>query len=170
MALRYSRRYLASASLPNIPAVDVAATAIRNFAFLESYFSNYIEGTRFTVEEAIDIAINGNLPMSRPKDAHDILGVMAVAQNPLLRQVPLPAGAFAPSMLEELHRTVMQNRPEIEPGKFKLKTNMAGDTTCVLPELVRGTLTEGSQRLAHVPDGIARRCLPCLSWRRCILH
>ncbi len=152
-------QYLASANLPNVSAVDVADTAIRNFAFIESYFSNYIEGTQFTVEEAIDIVINGNLPMNRPKDAHDILGVMAVAQHPLLRQVPLPVGAFAASMLEELHQTVMQNRPDTEPGKFKLKTNRAGNTTFVLPELVRGTLAEGAQRLAHVPAGLARALL-----------
>ncbi len=148
--------FLASASLPHVPAVESTDTAIRNFALLESYFSNYIEGTRFTVEEAIDIGINGNLPLSRPKDAHDILGVMLVAQNPSLRQTVMPFGPTAPSALEELHLTVMRNRPEAEPGKFKLKPNMAGNTTFVLPELARGTLIEGSKRLALVPEGLAR--------------
>ena len=36
----------------------------RIFAFYESYFSNFIEGTRFTVEQATDIVFNGVVPRS----------------------------------------------------------------------------------------------------------
>ena len=35
--------------------------------FFEAYFSNYIEGTRFSVEEARDIAIDGVVPLTGPR-------------------------------------------------------------------------------------------------------
>ncbi len=43
---------LRTAVLPDIVDVAVAGDSRIHFAFLESYFSNYVEGTRFSVEEA----------------------------------------------------------------------------------------------------------------------
>jgi len=52
---------------------NTSNTAFKNFAFFESYFSNYIEGTRFEVEEAKNI-IETDTPMfNRDEDSHDIL-------------------------------------------------------------------------------------------------
>ena len=42
--------------------------------FFEAYFSNYIEGTVFSIDEARDIAIDGKVPDARPQDAHDEIG------------------------------------------------------------------------------------------------
>jgi hypothetical protein len=47
-------------------------TARANFAFLESYFSNFIEGTEFDVEEARGFVLEGRPIATRPKDSHDI--------------------------------------------------------------------------------------------------
>ena len=44
-------------------------------AFLESYFSNFIEGTEFEIGEARDIVMHGKIAEKRPKDSHDIIGV-----------------------------------------------------------------------------------------------
>ncbi|NNN06343.1 MAG: cell filamentation protein Fic, partial [Elusimicrobia bacterium] len=41
--------------------------ALRNLAFFEAYFSNYIEGTRFEVEEAREIVFEGKIPDTRPQ-------------------------------------------------------------------------------------------------------
>ena len=40
--------------------------------FFEAYFSNFIEGTEFGVNEAREIAIDGVIPAERPADAHDV--------------------------------------------------------------------------------------------------
>ena len=48
--------------------------SFRNFAFFEAYFSNYIEGTEFELEDAKRI-IETDTPMpSRDEDSHDVLG------------------------------------------------------------------------------------------------
>jgi hypothetical protein len=38
-----------------MPEPNINLSAFRNFAFYEAYFSNYIEGTKFEVEEAKQI-------------------------------------------------------------------------------------------------------------------
>ena len=48
-----------------------------NKAFFESYFSNYIEGTTFGIEEAEEIVFDKKIPDQRPKDAHDVLGKLS---------------------------------------------------------------------------------------------
>jgi hypothetical protein len=42
-----------------------SGVAGENFASFEAYFSNYIEGTTFTVEEAEDIVSNGQIVENR---------------------------------------------------------------------------------------------------------
>src|SRR5438094_163960 len=83
--------------LPNAgPAVAVNEPARSSFAFLEAYFSNYVEGTEFAIEEARDIALLGRIVEQRPKDSHDILGVFRLAlQSPGRDTVP-PFGADFP--------------------------------------------------------------------------
>lgn len=45
--------------------------------FYEAYFSNFIEGTEFGVDEARSIAVDGLIPATRPADAHDITATSA---------------------------------------------------------------------------------------------
>lgn len=54
---------------------------IINLAFFEAYFSNFIEGTEFAVNEAEDIIFNGKIPIGRPDDAHDIIGTYKVVSE-----------------------------------------------------------------------------------------
>ena len=49
--------------------------------FFEAYFSNFIEGTEFAVDEAEDIVFKGQIPKSRPEDAHDVLGTWRVVSD-----------------------------------------------------------------------------------------
>lgn len=142
-----------------VPAAKLDAEGWRNFAFLESYFSNFIEGTEFEVEEARAIALDGRIVEKRPKDSHDILGVFKMILHPGWRsQVLSPM----PAMIEQLqarHAEMMAARPEVDPGQFKDRMNYAGNTAFVAPELVRGTLVEGSRRLSDAPPGMARALL-----------
>jgi hypothetical protein len=41
-------------------------------AFVETYFSNYIEGTEFEIKEAHDIVVKGRPMKYREDDSHDI--------------------------------------------------------------------------------------------------
>ena len=134
----------------------VAAT---HQAFLESYFSNFIEGTEFEIGEARDIVMHNKIAEKRPKDSHDIIGVFQQIIHPGWRSQTL---STTPQVLEQLrarHAEMMHARPEIEPGEFKDRMNFAGNTAFVAPERVRGTLVEGAKRLADVAPGMPRALL-----------
>ncbi len=145
----------ATLDVPNqLPALeDETSTSL---PFFEAYFSNFIEGTEFSIDEAEAIVESGEIPHERPEDAHDVLGTFEALHNPVLR-------AATPATLEELfelldrrHRLVMGGRPDKRPGQFKDKPNQAGSYVFVAPALVEGTLVEGYKRLADLPPGFAR--------------
>lgn len=147
---------LRSITLTQPPAVAKTEQARTNFAFLESYFSNFIEGTEFEIGEAKGFVLEGKPITERPKDSHDILGVFRQALNQGWANQTLSSGLPVLTQLKERHADQMKERPEVGPGEFKATRNRAGNTEFVAPRLVRGTLTEGSQLLPTVPPGIAR--------------
>jgi len=58
---------------PEVPKAN-AGTPERMQSFIESYFSNYIEGTKFQIEEALEI-VNSRSPQEfREDDSHDVIG------------------------------------------------------------------------------------------------
>ena len=142
--------------LPRRAAVATEEPARSNFAFLESYFSNFVEGTEFAIEEARDIALQGRIVESRPKDSHDVLGVFRLALHSPWRETVPSLGAEFPKDLALRHAQMLKDRPESGPGQFKLEPNRAGTTWFVDPALVRGTLIEGSDLARSVPEGMAR--------------
>lgn len=147
---------LRSTVLPVIRDVAPEGHAKLHAAFIESYFSNYVEGTKFSIEEAKDIVLRNAIVKGRPKDSHDVLGVFHQALNAGTRDsVPPPGTAFVAG-LQERHRAMLGRRPEANPGELKTETNFAGTTQFVLPGFVRGTLQEGSQLALTVPEGLAR--------------
>lgn len=129
--------------LPEIAEPLVRPEALRVLAFFEAYFSNYIEGTRFEVDEAREIIFEGKIPKSRPKDAHDVLGTYRVVSNLRgLRELPRDAETLW-NFLSVRHEAILGARLETRPGELKTEANRAGDTIFVAPELVRGTLAKG---------------------------
>ena len=122
---------------------NVENSAFRNFAFFESYFSNYIEGTEFEIEDAWNIIETG-LPMpARSTDSHDVLGTFQlVASRREMRRTPSSAEELI-ELLQDRHRIMMAARPDKNPGMFKMQNNHAGDTHFVDCTLVRGTLFKG---------------------------
>ncbi|MBT4793289.1 MAG: Fic family protein [Halobacteriovoraceae bacterium] len=114
-----------------------------NKAFFESYFSNYIEGTTFEIEEAEEIIFDKKIIESRPKDSHDILGVFnIVSDREEMKRTPNSFQELI-EIIQRRHFIMMKERPEVEPGKFKEKKNKAGNTTFVDPDYVIGTLEKG---------------------------
>lgn len=124
--------------------------------FFEAYFSNFIEGTEFTVEEAERIVVEGTVPPARPEDGHDVLGTYAVVHDPVdRRSVPSDGDELIELSLRR-HGAIMAARPEKRPGELKERRNQAGSYVFVEPELVVGTLVEGFRRADDLPRGFAR--------------
>lgn len=129
---------------------------LSTFAFFEAYFSNFIEGTEFTLQEAERIVFDGEVPRQRPKDAHDILGTYRLVSDPQERaRIPHDADELL-AILRSQHATMLGERPEAGPGTFKLDPNRAGSTYFVAPDLVEGTLREGFRFYESLPPGFSR--------------
>ena len=111
--------------------------------FFEAYFSNFIEGTEFTVEEAAAIVFQNQIPSARPQDAHDILGTYRIVADPAEMARTPATFAELERLLRRRHAGLMHARPDKGPGQYKSEPNRAGSTTFVAPDLVRGTLDHG---------------------------
>jgi hypothetical protein len=145
---------LATESFPVL--VDRPPAERRLHAFWEAYFSNYIEGTVFTIQEAREIVFDRKLPAARPKDAHDILSTFHLSTDEHNRhEVPRDAADFL-RLLEVRHARLMHDRLDIGPGRFKETANRVGTREFVPPELVRGTLRQAFAVGQHLAQPIAR--------------
>lgn len=150
--------HLRTVNLPRIEAFAATGLARVHFAFIESYFSNYVEGTKFDIDQAAGIALRNEIVASRPKDSHDILGVFRLAQTtPYCNAPPPPGEEFLPA-LQLWHANMLSKRPEANPGELKTNVNYAGTTRFVDPAMVRGTFAECSRLAMSVPEGLARAC------------
>lgn len=134
----------------------ISAQQRQNFAFFESYFSNFIEGTEFEIDEAKEIIFDGMIPTNRPKDGHDILGVYQLASDAKDIKITPSSEEELIHLLKIRHHTMLSNRPEIQPGQFKEKNNRAGETHFVNYDLVKGTLRRGFQYYKALPEGFQR--------------
>ncbi len=124
--------------------------------FFEAYFSNFIEGTEFGVEEARRIAVDGEVPASRPEDAHDVAATFRIASDPRSSGEVPRSGADLLALLTERHGELMAAREDKHPGSFKERANYAGGYAFVDPEAVEGTLLRGFDVLASVSDPLHR--------------
>jgi Fic family protein len=124
--------------------------------FYESYFSNYIEGTTFTVEEAASIVFEHKVPEKRPNDAHDITGTYNIVSSmEEMKKTPDSFEGFL-ELLKSRHAQMMFGRSDKAPGEFKEKGNQAGATLFVAPELVLGTLKEGFRLYRKLDTAFAK--------------
>ncbi|CAN5486712.1 Fic family protein [soil metagenome] len=129
------------------PALPADAGRRATLPFWEAYFSNFIEGTEFTPDEAERIVFEGEIPAARPEDAHDVLGTyQLVSDEAELRRRTASADEFI-ELLQEWHRHILGGRLDKRPGEFKRYPNQAGSTVFVAPDLVEGTLRRGYEIL-----------------------
>jgi len=115
----------------------------RNFAFFEAYFSNYIEGTEFELEEAKEIIKTKKPLPAREEDSHDILGTYKLVSNRKEMQVTPTNHDELLNILLYRHEILLGARKSKNPGQFKDKNNRAGETHFVDHNLVKGTLIKG---------------------------
>jgi hypothetical protein len=130
--------------------------SFRLFSFFESYFSNYIEGTQFDIDEAKQI-IDSGIPLPhRGEDSHDILGTFRVLSNRMeMNRTPQSIDELY-SILQSRHAMLLVGRPHLEPGTFKSKNNRAGNTEFVDHRLVKGTLHYGFKYYVALTDPFAK--------------
>ncbi len=141
---------------PVMDEPNVSSAAFRNFAFFESYFSNYIEGTEFEIEDAYRIVETGQPMPARNADSHDVLGTFQlVASRREMQRTPGSAEELM-DLLQGRHRIMMAARPDRNPGSFKMRNNHAGDTHFVDCTLVRGTLYKGFEYYRALESPFAR--------------
>ena len=140
----------------DMPENNLDNASFRNFAFFESYFSNYIEGTEFEIEDARRIIDTGQPLPARNADSHDVLGTFQiVASKREMSRVPVAYDELI-DLLQERHRIMMAARPDRNPGVFKMQNNHAGDTHFVDYTLVRGTLNKGFEYYRALRHPFAR--------------
>lgn len=147
--------YLRSVELSNNPYTFTQASW-RNLTFFESYFSNYIEGTEFTLEEAEEIAFERKINYERHQDSHDVLSHIEISGDMSeMCKVPTSPQELT-HILKMRHSLLLAERKDKRPGEFKHKSNKAGDTEFVLPELVEGTLVQGFEIYEALETGLQR--------------
>lgn len=147
---------LRATAIVNRPDTAAKPPAFHNVAFFDAYFSNYIEGTDFPVDQAIRIVFHHEMPANRPADAHDVLGTYRlVASMEEMHKRPTNFDDFL-SILKRRHALIMESRPDKLPGQFKDQNNQAGSTLFVAPELVIGTLRQGFGMYQALEEPFAR--------------
>lgn len=140
----------------NIPDRNISPESFRNFAFFEAYFSNYIEGTVFEIEEAKQIVDSQTPIVNRGEDSHDILGTnRLVSSKKEMSTIPDNADELL-DLLSYRHKILLEARQSKSPGEFKDKNNRAGETHFVDFTMVRGTLKKGFEFYQALTDSFSR--------------
>ena len=136
---------------------NISEDSFRMFSFFEAYFSNYIEGTKFVVEDAKKIVDTGIAIPKRVKDSHDILGTFQLVSNSYEMNITPSTSDDLISILKRRHLTMMMGRAEeVNAGEFKIQNNRAGNTEFVDFALVEGTLKQGFKYYAALTDPMAK--------------
>jgi hypothetical protein len=130
----------------------------RLHAFAEAYFSNYIEGTEFEIEEAYNIVERGQPVQYREDDSHDILGTWRAIRDSRALKFPGSYPVFW-EQLRNWNREVIFARAAKRPGELKDKNNVAGGTAFVDKDLTLGTLEKGFERIAAARSPGARAAM-----------
>jgi hypothetical protein len=138
------------------PAFEQDAGRRLLLPFYEAYFSNHIEGTEFTLDEAAAIVYADHMPVGRPEDAHDILGTYRLVADPTDRRRRPSTAAELLALLLARHESLMAARPNKRPGRWKDRNNQVGSTTFVAPDLVEETLSRGFEVADSLVDPFAR--------------
>lgn len=147
--------HLRSLNLPVIPAIILTKTEKLNFTALESYFSNFVEGTHFNINEAIEMVLSNKIQQQRPNDSHDILGVFKYAYLSEFKDTLPSVNSFLED-LQKRHAYLAKYRPEMLGGQFKQVLNYAGTVKFVEPIYINGTLLYGANLALTIPEGLPR--------------
>ncbi|HBD7470372.1 TPA: Fic family protein [Legionella pneumophila] len=130
--------------------------SFKNLSFYESYFSNFIEGTEFLIDEAEDIVFRGEEINNRHADSHDVLSNFIITNDLYEMSITPKTPEELIEILQRRHSILMKERPEKRPGEFKIEQNKAGNTYFVSPKESLGTLYQGFERYNILNPGFER--------------
>lgn len=147
---------LAGNAYPEYPEKNTSLKAYQNFGFFESYFSNYIEGTIFEVEEARRIIFTETPLPARNEDSHDMLGTYKIVSNKTEMSICPKTADELLDILRYRHGELLSSRTDKNPGQFKARNNRAGNTEFVEWQLVPGTLKKGYEWYSLLTNPFAR--------------
>lgn len=85
--------------------------SFRNFAFFESYFSNYIEGTVFEIDEAKKIIQTNKPHPARTDDSHDVLGTYRIVSNKQEMEITPTSSDDLLEIISYRHALLLHARP-----------------------------------------------------------
>lgn len=139
-----------------VPDVRGNVEVLHTFAFMEAYFSNFIEGTEFEVDEAKRVVFENLRIPRRQDDTHDILNTYRLVVDTYeMSRLPKSAEEFL-ELLKARHLAILEHRKDKNPGVWKDVRNRAGNTVFVEPDLVVGTLVQAFEIYKALPHALAR--------------
>lgn len=139
---------------PGLPVLNKAR--VRERPFFEAYLSNFIEGTEFTVDEAIGLIYDHATIPRRSADSHDVVSTYELIHETTEAGVPLESGHALVATLQRWHARLMAPRLDKHPGELKQIANRVGSYHFVTPELAKGTLERGFALLDQIQLPFAR--------------
>ncbi|GAA0993944.1 Fic family protein [Subtercola frigoramans] len=147
-----------AADLQRMPLVqrfvdDVARSSY--VPFYEAYFSNYIEGSTLTVDEAKRVVFD-DADVGKPEDAHDIRSTWEIVSSHAEMSQEFTIADEFMDALRDRHRVMMAAHPDKLPGQWKVQANQAGMTRFVEPAQVPGTLRAGWEEGQALTDPFQR--------------
>ncbi|MGY3610956.1 MULTISPECIES: Fic family protein [unclassified Bradyrhizobium] len=142
--------------LPDRPDPHAAPDERACASFVEAYFTNFIEGTRFSVDKARRIVFENEEPDGRPADGRDIVQTFKQVSAMVKGMQMASSYVQFEEEIRERNRILLDGRPEKDPGNFKTEPNSAGNTQFVLPDLVVGTLKQAYETLGSLTHPLAR--------------
>lgn len=138
------------------PDIRGNVDVLHTFAFFEGYFSNFIEGTEFEVDEAKRVVFENLQIAHRTDDTHDILNTyLLVADTYEMSRTPASGAGFI-ELLKSRHKKILGHRKDQNPSTFKSLRNRAGSSRFVEPDLVEGTLLSAYDIYKDLRHALAR--------------
>jgi hypothetical protein len=125
--------------------------------FLESYFSNFIEGSCLSIEEA-KFVVKNRVVLKRHGAANDVLKLSNAIDQNLQNPPAWRTASEWKNWCKTTHGDFFAHHPDKNPGKFKRMKNYAGSTQFTLPVLVEETLDRVFDISKKLPAGWARGC------------
>jgi hypothetical protein len=138
-----------------------------NLHLMESYFSNYIEGTRLEISKALDVMKRQpGMYIPAHKDEHDVLSNFLLIEKDSNSPAEICGDAEQYlSTIKDWHKSLFSHRlVEINAGNFKQRANRVGSAQFTAPELVEETLRIAHTVVATVRNPFARSVLEKISF------
>lgn len=129
-------------------------------SFVEAYFTNYIEGTRFLGDKARRIVFEHEPADRRPQDGRDVAQTFAQVASIVPGEARASSADEFMAEIRERNERLLDARPDEKPGEFKEDANSADKTVFVLPDLVKGPCARVSPCCATCRPPSPAACSP----------